>query len=458
MTEHDRYNWYGDIECYDGTPLQPRTEDEVIAILRDTERYPSPVRPMGSRHSVTACMAARAPGNPGRWGTAIDMKQLTGPIRVDRQAGTVAVPAGRMFIDVARELREAHDLQFRVNTELGTLSMGAAACGGTKDSSFPGEFGQVCSDVLAMRLATPDGKVRELGSGDPDFDAVRGSYGLFGVVTEATFRVVPHQYINMEHVEIPLEDFEASSRRWLDGRTAVFLYLFPYAGRNGRIVAELRRKAESGKGDERSTRLAVRNYIWREGLPASAHAADQMPNEKLRALQIESTQWLLRKAIDLGLDLSRVSPVDQIVDFEKGGEKFAFSMWAFSAQGFAGVLSEYVDFCRRQDYRTSLPHVSYHIAQDRSSLLSYSWDGEVWTLDPVSTGTEAGWDEFLRNFNDRCSGWGGVPLFNQTPHLERRHLRGFGDRLARFEAARRRFDPRDRMLNAYFAELLAAAA
>ena len=458
MTRGDQYNWYGDIQCYDGTPERPSTEDDVRAILGDAERYPSPVRPMGSRHSVTACMAARAPGSPERWGTAIDMTRLTGPIRVDQQAGTVTVPAGRIFIDVARELRDEYGLQFRVNTELGTLTMGAAACGGTKDSSFPGEFGQVCSDVVALRLATPDGKVRELSAGDPDFDAVRGSYGLFGVVTEVTFRVVKHEYINIEHKEISLEDFEASSRRWLDGRTAVFLYLFPYAGRNGRIVAELRRKAGSGSGDERSTRLAVRNFVWREGLPASAHAADQMPNEKLRALQLESTEWFLRKVIDHGLDLRRVSPVDQIVDFEKGGKKFAFSMWAFGAQGFAGILSEYFEFCRRQDYRTSLPHVSYHIAKDRSSLLSYSWDGEVWTLDPVSTGTEPGWHEFLHKFNDRCSGWGGVPLFNQTPHLEARHLRGFGDRLAQFEVARRRFDPGDRMLNAYFAKLLAVSS
>lgn len=453
MTSPSNRNWYGDIQCYEGAALAPRSEAEVVAILRD-ERYPSPVRPMGSRHSVTGCMAARAPGDGQRWGTALDMTQMRGAIRVDREAGTLTVPAGRTFFDVAHELRDDHDLQFRVNTELGTLTMGAAACGGTKDSSFPGEFGQVCSDVVALRLATPDGKVRTLKAGDPDFDAVRGSYGLLGVVTEVTFRVVPHEYLSIEHVEIALEDFETSCRRWLDGRTAVFLYLFPYAGRSGRIVAELRRKAGRGDGDQRSCRLAVRNLVWREGLPASAHAAGQMPADKLRALQLESTEWFLRKFIDHGLDLKRVSPVDQIVDFDRGGKKFAFSMWAFGAQGFAGILSEYVRFCRQQDYRTSLPHVSYHIAKDRSSLLSYSWDGDVWTLDPVSTGVEAGWDGFLRKFNDRCAAWGGVPLFNQTPHLEPRHLRGFGERLARFEAVRRRFDPRDRMLNDYFARLL----
>jgi hypothetical protein len=78
----------------------------------------------------------------------------------------------------------------------------------------------------------------------------------------------------------------------------------------------------------------------------------------------------------------------------------------------------------------------------------------VWTLDPVSTGKTPGWEQFLHRFNDRCVTWGGVPLFNQTPHLERRHLHGFGDRLARFDATRRRFDPQARMLNDYFSRML----
>ena len=102
-----------------------------------------------------------------------------------------------------------------------------------------------------------------------------------------------------------------------------------------------------------------------------------------------------------------------------------------------------------------LPQVSYHIAKDRSSLLSYSHQSDVWTLDPIAAEGEPGWEKFAKAFNERCSAWGGTPLFNQTPFLERRHvLRAFGDRLDKFEATRRRFDPGQRMLNDYFAKLL----
>ncbi|HJS76244.1 MAG TPA: hypothetical protein VJ778_02450, partial [Burkholderiales bacterium] len=168
------------------------------------------------------------------------------------------------------------------------------------------------------------------------------------------------------------------------------------------------------------------------------------------------------------IDLDAVSPVAQIVDFEKLAEeskgktpKFTFSMWAFPTQPaggrpFAEILAEYFSFCKdAEGFSPLLPQVSYHIEKDTSSLLSYSHQSDVWTLDPIAAEGEPGWEKFAKAFNDRCSEWGGTPLFNQTPFLERRHVvRAFGDRLDRFEAARRRFDPGRRMLNDYFAKLL----
>jgi FAD/FMN-containing dehydrogenase len=51
---------------------------------------------------------------------------------------TVTVEAGAIYIDIAQEL-EKRQLQFHVNTEIGSLSAGSAACAGTKDASMPGE-------------------------------------------------------------------------------------------------------------------------------------------------------------------------------------------------------------------------------------------------------------------------------------------------------------------------------
>jgi FAD/FMN-containing dehydrogenase len=299
-----------------------------------------------------------------------------------------------------------------------------------------------------------DGSVRTIDQTDADFAALRSSYGLLGVVTAATFKLIPCEAISIEHEEIAPSEFAAASERWLDQRSAVFLYLFPYADR---IVAELRRKT-GARAVERSKRMAVRNFFWSRAVPRVARFGVKLPSGVSRETVLRSEDHLVRKYLADLLEVDRFNAADQVIDFENAS-KFTFSMWGFPAREFGRILPEYFALCRELrrtiDFRSAMPDASYHIAQDQSSLLSYSHDGPVWTLDPVSTGTEPGWNDFLRAFNERSASWGGVPLFNQTPWLERRHVeRAFGDRLVRFERTRRRFDPHDRLLSHYFRELL----
>ena len=60
-----------------------------------------------------------------------------------------------MHLDMAKAL-EAKNL-FYVNTEIGSLSAGSASCAGTKDASFPGEYGQVGSYVTGVKMVLPSG-------------------------------------------------------------------------------------------------------------------------------------------------------------------------------------------------------------------------------------------------------------------------------------------------------------
>lgn len=461
-----KYNWLGNIKCFEAGPQTPRTEAEVIAILRDHERYPSPVRPLGSRHSMTACMAAK---RDGRWGTAVDMKQFTRlrsgkTLEVDPASRTAVVPAGRIFMDVARELRDRHNLTFNVITELGTLTIGAGACGATKDSSTTGaeHSGQICSGVIGMRLITPDGEARELKRGeDREFEALCSSYGLFGIVTEVTFQLVPHVPVSLRHEEIRLEDFERRTEELLAGSNALFLYLFPFDD-PPRIVAEVRSPAPDGRAAG-GFWLWLRNVFWLHGLHWAVRIARRLPRAFGMALSALLRFFLVRL-----LDVKAASPVSQIVDFRDRSPRFTFSMWAFQKRPAAGrptfpeILSEYFALCRGTGlaggFHSYLPHVCYHIGADRSSLLSYSYDGDVWTLDPIASGEEPGWSAFLEEFNERASARGGKPLFNQTPQLTRSQVEeAFGERLEAFEEIRRAFDPGGRMLNDYFASLLGVA-
>ena len=51
-------NYDGGITTSPAQSVYPQTVQELQDILRDSARYPAPVRPMGSCHSLTPCASA----------------------------------------------------------------------------------------------------------------------------------------------------------------------------------------------------------------------------------------------------------------------------------------------------------------------------------------------------------------------------------------------------------------
>src|SRR3954465_5791140 len=134
------------VSSYDGsivsTPQQlvrPETLAELQTILKQRDRYPSPVRAMGSFHSLTPCAASP--------GTIVDMKGLAKVVAVGGEKMTFTAQAGLQMIDAAAALRQ-QNLQFMLNIEIGNMTLGSAACCHTKDALDGVAFGQVNSYVV----------------------------------------------------------------------------------------------------------------------------------------------------------------------------------------------------------------------------------------------------------------------------------------------------------------------
>ena len=130
----------------------------------------------------------------------------------------------------------------------------------------------------------------------------------------------------------------------------------------------------------------------------------------------------------------------------------------FLKDDFPAAVTAFYKFCNdyytQKGYRSNLLYVGYRIAQDQKSLLSYSYDGAVMTIDPVST-ANPGWEDFLTAYNQFCVNLNGKPLLNQTPGLTPAILQGaYGDRLKTLEQTRQQYDPQNRLLNDYFRQLL----
>jgi hypothetical protein len=451
-------NWEGSLASYPRAVVTAESVDDVVAVMRDSGRYPAPVRARGSGHSTTLCGEADS-------GTVVGMSSLNRILSIGPD--TVTAEAGALYIDVAKELQR-RNLQFYVNIELGNLTMGAAACCATKDASFPGEFGQVNSYCVGMKLVTPSGDLLEVGEDDPELlQAARSSFGLLGVVVEVTFRVRPLQAMAVEHRAYRIEEFleRLPELKALD--RSIMLYLFPYLGK---VLVELRRyigdEADVRHGDTPNRMLwRTRNVTWKAIAPGFGYATELLiPSPRARYFVVNQANQFFGFTVGRLLASGHTVATDQMIRYpaKSGRTRYTFSIWAFPEKDYPQVLPAYAEFAQRyyraHGWRPNLLHVGYRILEDTSSLFSYSYEGTVITIDPVSTGAP-GWRQFLMAYNAFCSEHGGSPLFNQTWGVTPEQARkAFGDRLDRFERIRRTHDPDDRVLNGFFRQYLQQGA
>jgi len=442
-------NWFGDLVSHPAVIVDANSVDDIVRILKDPVTYPSPVRAVGSNHSTTSCGAADG-------GTLIRMK-MNQILSIGQD--TLTVQAGAVHLDMAKAL-EAQKLQFYVNTEIGRLSAGSAACAGTKDASFPGEYGQVGSYVTGVKMVLPSGDLQEITeTAQPELmQQVRSSYGMFGIVHEVTYSVKPLTPMHVHHKTFSLADFISSLPDLKALDYSMMYYIFPF---QDLITVEFRKYNPGASGDPNRIAWPLRNHIWGTSGPKLGHDVEQnfsIPAIRYGIIDAFNATWRFKLENIVTSDYT--IPGDQIIDYPpvSNDSRYTFSLFAFPEDQYPAVLTDFFAFCKsyyhQKGYRSNLLYVGYRIAQDQKSLLSYSWDGDVMTIDPVST-ANPGWDDFLTAYNQFCMDRNGKPLLNQTPGLTAEMLQtAFGDRLETLKAARVRFDPGNRLLNDYFRQLL----
>ncbi|HMJ04625.1 MAG TPA: FAD-binding oxidoreductase [Chthoniobacterales bacterium] len=443
-------NWFGDITFRPSVVVRPTSEQELVAIVKDSARYPTPVRAAGSSHSTTRCVVSEP-------GTKVDMRGMNRILQIGRD--TVVAQAGALYIDVAKELQK-HGLQFYVNIELGNLSMGAAACTHTKDAAFAGEYGIVCSYAIGFKAVLPSGDILVVTEEQPELlQAMRTSFGLLGLIFEVTFRVKPLKAMAFHHENFTVDEFERQLPALRARGESIMYYLFPF---QDRIAVEFRKYVDEAQP---ATSLAwkIRNFAWGTMVPGLGAAIRTFVPARMRYALYEGLGTVSRVLLNVIRD-GHSYPADQMIRYpEKPGfAKYTFSIWAFPEENFPQSLRRYYAFCREHyrthGYRCDMLNVGYRIFQDQSSLFSYPFHGTVMTLDPVST-AGPGWFEFLDAYNEFCSENGAFPLFNQTGRITAAQVaKSYGDRLEAFRALQRQSDPENRFVNSFFAEILGLAS
>jgi FAD/FMN-containing dehydrogenase len=423
--------------------LKLKRFEDIPSILEKTKSYPTPVRMVGADYSQTRCVG-------GDGGTTVD----TGALDKILEFGEtfVRAQAGVRVSTLVRALAE-RGLELPLTPEMGQISVGALAVTTLPQASYETGMAQLSSCVTELKLITPQGKQMIVTEKDRDLMRVlRSSFGLLGVVHEAVLRVRPLTPVKIDYQVLTLKDFTTRFAGIMKSPGALRMHISPFTDR---ITVE-RRTLDESASLTRSGIWQIRNSVMRNVLPAfGSTVGSVLATPGLRGAMLSGVQRALGATRGVALyshEWMRDLPS------EAWKARFTYSLWAFPQADYPKLLAEYFAFCKahykEHRYRCNVVSGASRLHQDRGSLFGVSYTGPMVTLEPSSTG-EAGWDDFLIDFNDFASSLGGTPTFNQTRALQAEHVsKSFGERVKLFRALRQRTDPLNRLRNSYFAYLL----
>ncbi len=425
---------------------QPKSIEEIAAILTDTNKYPSPVRPCGSGSSVTRCASTAE-------GTIVDMTALNKVIGVD--ADTVTVQAGILMRDLAENLA-AGGMELVSGCAEPDRTVGGAVSSGSLSVGLPGSGRQLASSVCQIGMVRCDGRRVEISSKLPDLLVLaRQSYGLLGIIHTVKLKIRPINAYQIKSRKFDFEAFEKALPGLVNTAGAMRASLMPF---RDRVHAELRCPAEG------STRAAVLRWKLRDWaanavLPSVVKSVNKVvPIGSLRDPLIDGVTDATQSLLGSGLTESGSNAAEQTGRFRvlTPPEDIVNCTWMFPADNFANVVPEFRRFCighhRATKFRCDLPAEMWGFDQDQSAMLSASYNGAVFALNVRST-REKGWDDFLLDFAEFATHFQAIPTFNQTKGFTAKYAaKIYAERLQRFRNLRLHFDPHDRLLNQFFAE------
>src|SRR5882672_12070213 len=195
--------------------VQATNPTDIMAVMRDWKRCPSPVRPMGSGSSTTRCVTANG-------GTQLDMSMMNRVLKID--ADTVTVQPGISLTDLAAVLAD-EGLELIGGFDLAGRTVGGAVCAAGLEASMAGDVGQFAAHAVQLKVLSPNGRRFVVSDRTKSLLALmRLSYGLLGVIYEITLRVRPIHGFSVQTAKVSFKDFGKLGSKLLSASAGVKLY------------------------------------------------------------------------------------------------------------------------------------------------------------------------------------------------------------------------------------------
>ncbi|WP_230686830.1 D-arabinono-1,4-lactone oxidase [Catellatospora vulcania] len=197
----------------------PSSPDEVVQAIAAARADGLRVKPIGAGHSFTGI--AVAPG------VQLDLRNLQGVLAVDEQRHRVKLAAGTHLYRLP-ELLQPYGLALQNMGDIDAQTIAGATSTGTHGTGHA--FGGLATQIVALTLATADGRVLEISeNSNPELlDAARLGLGALGVLLDITVQCVPAFQLQAIEKPEPLTEVLARWEQRALGADHFEFYWFPH--------------------------------------------------------------------------------------------------------------------------------------------------------------------------------------------------------------------------------------
>lgn len=190
-------NWAGNVVFTAGSVHEPRSVDELVALVAAACADGRTVRAAGSRHSFSRV------ADPGPDGVLVSMRGLDRIVAIDRDAMTVTVEGGIRYGELSAMLH-AEGLALHNLPSLPHITVAGAVATATHGSGDGN--GNLATAVRSLDLVRADGSLLHLTPADPRFAGAVVSVGRLGVVARLSLAIEPTFDVEQTlYLDVPFE-------------------------------------------------------------------------------------------------------------------------------------------------------------------------------------------------------------------------------------------------------------
>jgi len=424
----------------------PTNLPKLVRSLEPQNNRALPIRIQGAGSASTDC-------NESPKGTVIRTIGLDKIVRIDTYNHTVTAEGGVRLGTLVAALAE-QGLELIGNHDQMERTLGGALASPCIGPGIGDRAAYLSSQLTSMKIVTSSGKVMNLSDQRKHLlHAFRLSYGMLGVICEATLRVRPISTFAASHRSLCVDRFADLAERLSGIDVGLKFYVLPH---RNRVYVDLRRY-QADPGNTYVTPWKIKDWGESTVLPQVFRSLNRvMPIQSLRYKLIDSISAATHGIVNTNLVRHGNNVAAAGRRRRRKQRKLLYSTWCFPATDFSIVIKAYVEFCqqtlRRNGYRCDLPAVGFRVNQDSSALLSPSFEEPVIALQTTST-QQRGWDDFVIDLAQFAESWGATPLFSQSRAFRAEQAaQVYTGRLEFFRKIRRQLDPQNRFLNPFLAQ------